>query len=124
MLTEKTTEQLKEEATQIQEELRKRSAEERRKASEGLVGKCFVYRNCYSCPKGPDDYWNLYSRVTGLDARGTPTGVTMEDDGQGFICVNQGCLTELTQEIPQHEWDAAVRTHLARIESLLTGDGV
>lgn len=32
-----------------------------------LVGKCFRYRNCYSCPEKPSDYWWLYMRVTKAD---------------------------------------------------------
>lgn len=33
-----------------------------------VVGKHFKYRNCYSCPERPSDYWWLYLRV--IEAKG------------------------------------------------------
>ena len=32
-----------------------------------LIGQCFKYRNCYSCPKDSSDYWWLYRRVVSVD---------------------------------------------------------
>jgi len=37
------------------------------RAAEKLVGNCYVYRNCYSCPETEADYWNLYSRIVGAE---------------------------------------------------------
>lgn len=34
-------------------------------ALEALAGKCFRYRNSYSCPEKPSDYWYIYRRVVG-----------------------------------------------------------
>lgn len=31
------------------------------------VGKCYKYRNCYSCPQYDADYWWLYIKVIGVD---------------------------------------------------------
>jgi hypothetical protein len=30
------------------------------------IGKCFKYRNCYSCPKEESDYFWLYAKVVGM----------------------------------------------------------
>ncbi|MGB1226239.1 MAG: hypothetical protein ACPHCN_19145, partial [Mycobacterium sp.] len=46
-----------------QKELSELREEERREENDDLVGRFFVYRNCYSCPDGPEDYWNLYTAV-------------------------------------------------------------
>lgn len=37
-------------------------AENERDAKK-FIGKCFKYRNCYSCPEKPSDYWWLYGVV-------------------------------------------------------------
>lgn len=47
----------------LREQIAKLEAYERAVESRKLVGKCFVYQNCYSCPNGPEDYWPLYQRV-------------------------------------------------------------
>lgn len=46
--------------------------EDQRKLAENLklVGRHFKYRNSYSCPRKPSDYWWLYTKVIGADARG------------------------------------------------------
>lgn len=33
---------------------------------KALLGKCFKYRNCYSLPEKPSDYWFLYLRVMAI----------------------------------------------------------
>ena len=32
-----------------------------------LIGTCWRYRNNYSCPEKPSDYWWMYTIVTGVD---------------------------------------------------------
>lgn len=48
----------------IKEQIDERELAPKRRA---LVGKCFRYRNNYSCPVKPTDYWWLWTRITGLD---------------------------------------------------------
>jgi len=31
------------------------------------IGRCFIYKNCYSCPENDGDYWNEYYKVTGIN---------------------------------------------------------
>jgi hypothetical protein len=39
---------------------------ERRVKGQALVGKCYRYRNSYSCPQKESDYWWLYMIVLGV----------------------------------------------------------
>ena len=41
--------------------------EENRVRYGGLTGKCFGYRNCYSCPEKPSDYWYTYVQVLSVE---------------------------------------------------------
>lgn len=47
----------------IREKIDKIEAADLREQASKLVGKCFRYRNCYSCPKSDADYWWVYQRV-------------------------------------------------------------
>jgi hypothetical protein len=62
----KNREQLEAEMAPLQRALNKLRDAETRAQSQALVGKCFKYRNNYSCPSKPSDYWWLYIKVTGL----------------------------------------------------------
>lgn len=66
LVMKKTEEQLLAEMAPLQAELRKRRDEKALAEARALVGKCFKYRNCYSCPQEESDYWWLYSKVTGV----------------------------------------------------------
>lgn len=48
------------------DELQSMQAQEDQRENEKLIGNCYVYRNCYSCPQAESDYWNLYVRVIGV----------------------------------------------------------
>jgi ribosomal protein L35AE/L33A len=67
-----------------------RSLEEARDGKEAaaLLGKCYVFRNCYSCPDGPQDYWGLYLRVVGVE-HGQCVLVTFERDKNGDLRVER-----------------------------------
>jgi hypothetical protein len=71
-------------------ELRDLEAAENEKLGAALVGQCFRYRNCYSCP-GPDDYWFMYMKVTGIDAEGKclVTSFQIDKDGEFQFRPNQ-----------------------------------
>lgn len=47
----------------LHQELNEMNEQENQRKYGRLVGQCFVYRNCYSCPEKPGDYWNVYIRV-------------------------------------------------------------
>lgn len=62
-----TVEELRKVAQRAQDELWRIEKAERLAVSEKLVGKAFKYRNNYSVPERPSDYWWLYVLVTDVD---------------------------------------------------------
>lgn len=59
-------EKLEAQAAAIHEKLSHIRDKEQREESQKMVGRYFKYRNCYSCPQEPSDYWWLYVKVTGM----------------------------------------------------------
>ena len=55
--------ELREFAVTIREEISELEEAEKKPIRLALIGKCFKYRNCYSCPEKPSDYWYLYLKV-------------------------------------------------------------
>ena len=56
-------EELERQMRKLRTELNEIQDRENAERFSGLVGKCFVYRNCYSCPEKPSDYWDSYCQV-------------------------------------------------------------
>lgn len=82
-MDEKRKAELKDIIKKARDELSDIETAEQAQANQHLVGKCFKYRNSYSCPK-PDEYWWLYSIVTGLD-EGELIVWSFQDDRRGRI---------------------------------------
>lgn len=59
----------------------------KRAAMVGFVGRFFKYRNCYSCPSKPSDYWWLYGAATSVDGCGWLKGWTFQRDRDGGVRV-------------------------------------
>lgn len=115
------TSQLQEEMEMRRDELHQREQSRRREESEAMIGKVFVYRNnCYSCPENPDDYWDIYHLITGVDEDGYPVGVSIQDDKQGMIKINTGPIHyRLGDEQPIEKWNEFATKKLAKIQSLI-----
>lgn len=71
----------------VRREVQDREAKERRETNRAAIGRCFKYRNSYSCPRKPSDYWFLYVRVTRIDALGYATGWSFQTDSNGELQV-------------------------------------
>ncbi len=82
-----TKEELQAQASSAQAALWKIEAAELAAAGNALVGKCFTYRNCYSCPRTEADYWTLYLRIDGCDKDGVLRGVSFQADSNGDVRV-------------------------------------
>ena len=50
------------------------------KQNADVVGKCFRFRNSYSCPKTSADYWWLYIQVVAIDDDGDLVYWSFEQD--------------------------------------------
>lgn len=48
-----------------------------------LIGKCFKYKNNYSCPEKPSDYWFLYVRIDSLSKDGDLFSTQFQTDMYG-----------------------------------------
>ena len=83
-----TIEELQEVARKAGDAIGKIQTAERRAANGSKVGKVFKYRNSYSCPEKPSDYWWLYSKVTRMDSDGFLYTMQFETDKSGDIRVN------------------------------------
>jgi hypothetical protein len=105
--------------TALRSELGEIERQERREQHDALVGRAFKYRNCYSCPEGPDDYWPLYSRCIGVDDDGWLTWHTFETDKHGRITIefqhHSMSLLSSSDEISKAEFAAAWESLKARI---------
>lgn len=99
-------------------EIQAREAEERNRQ---LVGKCFIYRNCYSCPEGPQDYWWLYVRVIGVSDASLQV-LQFQTDKYGKVEIEPaqlcGQLGSGHQEIPREEFDKAWEMTLKALQRL------
>lgn len=71
---DKTTKALKKKLTSelntIRNQLWQIDSDEKERQNAPLVGLCFKYKNNYSIPEKPSDYWYMYSRVTSLNGDG------------------------------------------------------
>lgn len=58
-----TIDALKQQAQSIATKIGRIEDADRYERNKELEGKAFKYRNCYSCPEKPSDYWWLYIKV-------------------------------------------------------------
>jgi len=58
--------ELEEREREIRTELYRLRGIETQERNRSLVGRCFKYRNSYSCPEKPSDYWWMYTKVMKL----------------------------------------------------------
>lgn len=120
-------EELQAQARIIQGKMDDIRAAEAYEQAKKLVGKCFKYRNCYSCPDSDADYWWLYRRVVSASKDGYVKMFTFQTDkyGQTTIKVEDrfgefsGNCTQITHKQFQHAWRVAAR----RINQLARENG-
>jgi hypothetical protein len=63
-----------------------------------LIGKFFKVRNCYSCPK-KDEYWWLYTTITGIDDGGSLKGWRFQKDIYGKVEIEPNSGLYITDHI-------------------------
>lgn len=85
--------------------------EKSKRESAALVGRCFKYRNSYSCPKEPSDYWWMYTKVVSVGEY-WPVALEFQTDKDGQITIaTKECFHRLGghDEISVKEFNAAWR---------------
>lgn len=82
-----------------------------------LVGKCFKYRNCYSCPEKPSDYWWVYRIVL---APNSVLDFQIDKDGKLTVEPNGYYYPTMTgwKEITRAELNTAWAGVVGRISTL------
>lgn len=85
-----TIESLNEKAGAIRDKIDRIEGEKRRAEASKVVGKCFRYRNSYSCPQTEADYWWLYRRVTLADKHGWLRVFDFQTDKDGKTSIEPG----------------------------------
>lgn len=63
-----------------------------------MVGKCFKYRNSYSCPQKPSDYWWEWHLVTGADGA-VLSGVQLARDSRGEFRIRPSTMAAFDGKI-------------------------
>lgn len=104
-------------------ELYKLEAIEKHEFNLPLIGKCFKYRNSFSCPETDADYWWQYEKIIGIDNDTDQLKVwTFEHnkDNTISICFSENRYSVLpeSKEISNEEfmqaWEALVNKIIAR----------
>lgn len=116
-VSEQSISDLREKAGHIQREINRIESEARSKASAAVLGKCFKYKNFYSCPKTNADYWWLYTRVTAVDKTGWLRVFRFQTDTNGQTTIDPNTLhisannlgEQITLRQFQHAWKGAAR---------------
>lgn len=88
------------------------------------IGRCFKYRNNYSCPEKDDDYWFLYLKIIGVeDKRGDYECIEFQKDSYGIcqICITTKYSNFINDyvEISETEWKVAMLNHLNIVQEML-----
>lgn len=83
----KTKEELLAELGRIRRAIDKIETVESLATNKTYLGKCFKYRNNFSCPKKPSDYWWLYTEVISFDADCLHVW-SFQTDARGEIYIN------------------------------------
>lgn len=105
-------------------ELSKINDAEEREEMLPFVGRYFKYRNNYSCPQKPSDYWWMYFRVDKIHPTGAELSCTQfEVDmyGKIFIRPNEKIYKSIlfgSREIKKSEYEKAWASIMAKINKV------
>lgn len=87
--------------------------------NKAQVGKCFRYRNCYSCPEKPGDYWWLYAKVQSIAKSGHLTVFMFQTDKYGEVTIKidkyRHSMNDGYQPIAREQFDKQWRNLKRRI---------
>ena len=118
----KTLDQLLAEQRETNQALAKLENKKRYEENAPLLGKTFKYRNCYSCPEKPSDYWSLYAKVTKVDKDGYLKVFTFETDRHGHINIRvddyRHHMNDGYKPIPAAEYARALKALKSRVGKL------
>lgn len=117
-------EKLLEKMRVLQAQLDEIEEKENRVRYGGLTGKCFAYRNCYSCPEKPSDYWYTYVQVLSVEgSHADALCFDIDKDGRVSIeplkSIPAAMLGRDYKSVTKTQFDKARRRCLETAEHLL-----
>lgn len=92
-----------------------------------VVGKCYVYRNSFSCPSSPKDYWNLYTKIVKIDRSGYLKAVSFQTDKNGDMHFRNETFRVTMdgyKQIPLSKFNRALETFQKKLYSTCEKIGV
>lgn len=126
-----TKEQLQKQLDEIVSQEQKEIIEKNYPKFKKFIGKCFKYKNNYSCPTKPSDYWFTYTKVVELnpdDIYDTGySGITSRFKGYSFDCDKYGNISinnvdgyihSLGKEITESEFNEAWNKMMGKLDNL------
>ena len=116
-----TDDELNAASAALRDEVHRREDVKRNAEGKALVGKFFKYRNCYSLPAKPSDYWWLYVRVESMSKGGTLAALTFQRDSDGkieFARHDHWQRLDGHMSIPRREFNAAFKRMLTAARAL------
>lgn len=93
--------------------------EKRYEENKPYVGKYFSYRNSYSLPKDPEDYWTVFYRVDSINDGGHLIAMSFQTDKNGIVTFepkHDVFPSLLNFEITKEEFEAEFQLMKERIE--------
>ena len=85
-MTKRTRKQLLDSLRSARDELDDLDRKETAKTYVALVGRCYKFRNCFSCPKDDGDYWYIYKQCLRIEDE-KPIFLCFENDKNGKISI-------------------------------------
>lgn len=109
----------------LRAELDKIEEAEEQERNAGLIGRCYRYRNTYSCASKPSDYWFMYGRVLSVEGHSATVLMFQTDSGGQMTLHPKECHSAAMlagagayQQITRKEYDKALRAFLAKASRL------
>lgn len=110
-------ESLRKQAAVIRDKITRIEDKRRFEESVALQGKCFRYRNSYSCPKDDSERWWLYQRVLRVTKDGWLVVFRFQTDqyGKTEIEPEHRSMSSLGEPITAKQFQYAWKVAVARI---------
>lgn len=116
-----TVEELTRIASEAQEKLAAIKYAGWRKDNAPKVGKTFRYRNSYSCPEKPSDYWTMWAKVTRMGEDGILYATQFQTDKYGNVDIKfDQCIhhAQYYTPCPKAEFNKAWRALLKKLNGI------
>ena len=92
---QKEAEELRTKLRSVEHEIEQIEGVKQKTRLAPLVGQCFLYINdCFSCPSGPNDYWDVYYKVIRITEDGWLDCLVFQTDSEGCMVIKRTPVSE------------------------------